>query len=89
MDNLFKNVRSEVTYEVEVEKDIKVKMRDDINLSTDIYYPTIDGKIDKFLTNEKYDINTENNTQLYKNYCKYRPNKNSLKIGIKYFNMYL
>ena len=37
MDNLFKNVRSEVTYEVEVEKDIKVKMRDDINLSTDIY----------------------------------------------------
>ena len=47
MDNLFKNVRSEITYEVEVEKDIKVKMRDDINLSTDIYYPTIDGKIDK------------------------------------------
>ena len=47
MDNLFKNVRSEVTYEVEVEKDIKVKMRDDINLSTDIYYPTIDGRIDK------------------------------------------
>ena len=47
MDNLFKNVRSEVTYEVEVEKDIKVKMRDEINLSTDIYYPSINGKVDK------------------------------------------
>ena len=46
-------------------------------------------EIDKFLTNEKYDINAENNTQLYKNYCKYKPNKNSLKIGKKYFNMYL
>ena len=30
MDNLFKNVSSEVTYEVEIEKDIKVKMRDHI-----------------------------------------------------------
>ena len=46
-------------------------------------------EIDKFLSNEKYDINTENNTQLYKNYCQYKPNKNSLKISKKYFNMYL
>jgi putative CocE/NonD family hydrolase len=38
------SVRSEVTYEVIVEKDVMVTMRDGVRLATDIYRPALDGQ---------------------------------------------
>ena len=40
----YSNVRSEPDYEVTVEKDIMVDMRDGVRLATDIYHPTINGQ---------------------------------------------
>jgi len=46
----FSRVRSEPTYEVYVEKDIMVPMRDGVRLATDVYLPAVNGRpIDRAL----------------------------------------
>ncbi|MBI4339428.1 MAG: CocE/NonD family hydrolase [Chloroflexi bacterium] len=40
----YSKVRSEPTYEVTVEKDVMVAMRDGVRLATDVYLPTVNGR---------------------------------------------
>ncbi|MEM7035216.1 MAG: CocE/NonD family hydrolase, partial [Chloroflexota bacterium] len=48
------------TYEVEMRLDVKVPMRDGVNLSADIYLPRVDGPFPTILIRTPYSNNSDN-----------------------------